>query len=216
MLVLLTDRSIRIDFEAKIMLSAPANDTKTRLLAEAERLFAAHGYDGVSMREIAAAGGVTKANLYYHFKDKESLYREVLEADLMALVSALESAVAGEGTARRRLRRLAQVYWMLMREKRSLILLTMRHFGGLEQQIRGLVHRYQEDLVGPVEQVLADGMARGEVRPLNARLVAVSFLGMLNIFVARLLLELPGANGLPEDSDQLVDVLFDGIATPSE
>ena len=33
----------------------------------------AYGYNGISMREIAEAVGVSKAGLYYHFKDKEDV-----------------------------------------------------------------------------------------------------------------------------------------------
>jgi AcrR family transcriptional regulator len=51
--------------------------TKERILRAAEKLFAEHGYDGVSVRQIAAAAGVQLALLSYHFKTKEGLYRAV-------------------------------------------------------------------------------------------------------------------------------------------
>lgn len=37
-------------------------------------LFAAAGFNGVSMRDVASAAKVTPAALYYHFPDKEQLY----------------------------------------------------------------------------------------------------------------------------------------------
>ena len=37
-------------------------------------LFARLGYNGVSMRDLAAAVGLTPAALYYHFKNKDELY----------------------------------------------------------------------------------------------------------------------------------------------
>jgi AcrR family transcriptional regulator len=52
--------------------------TKERLLDAAEQLFAAKGFDGVSIRELAAAAGVNVAAVNYHFQGKDNLFREVI------------------------------------------------------------------------------------------------------------------------------------------
>lgn len=54
-------------------------DTRERLLDNAEDLFAAEGFDAVSVRDIATAAGVNVAAVNYHFHGKEKLYHEVLE-----------------------------------------------------------------------------------------------------------------------------------------
>lgn len=53
-------------------------DTADACLAEAERLFAAQGFAGTGMRDIAGRSGVTVATLAYHFGSKEKLYGRVL------------------------------------------------------------------------------------------------------------------------------------------
>ena len=54
----------------------------TDLLKQAALVeFAAHGYEGASLQEIASKAGYTKANLLYHFGSKQGLFEEaVLEA----------------------------------------------------------------------------------------------------------------------------------------
>jgi len=52
---------------------------RARIIAAAEGVFATAGYAGARMVEIAAAAGLPKANLHYHFKTKEGLYRAVLD-----------------------------------------------------------------------------------------------------------------------------------------
>lgn len=52
--------------------------TRGDILELSVPLFARCGYDGVSMRDIAAAMGLTPAALYYHFTDKENLYLDVV------------------------------------------------------------------------------------------------------------------------------------------
>jgi AcrR family transcriptional regulator len=53
-------------------------DVREQILEEATRLFAARGFDGASLQDIASAVGVRKASLLYHVASKEELRREVL------------------------------------------------------------------------------------------------------------------------------------------
>ena len=53
-------------------------DTKQRILDAAERLFAAHGFAGTSLRAIIREAGVNLAAVHYHYGTKEDLLRAVL------------------------------------------------------------------------------------------------------------------------------------------
>jgi len=72
-------------------------DTKERLLAAAERLFAERGFDGTSMREITQAAGCSVSAANYHFGNKEALWSAVLRQRLAPMnrdrLAALERAV---------------------------------------------------------------------------------------------------------------------------
>lgn len=52
---------------------------KHKIKETAARLFSENGYTSTSMREIAEAVGVTKAALYYHYPNKEAIFRAVVE-----------------------------------------------------------------------------------------------------------------------------------------
>lgn len=54
-----------------------ARSTKARILAAAEEIFAARGFDGASTREIAARAEVNISSLHYHWESKEALYLAV-------------------------------------------------------------------------------------------------------------------------------------------
>jgi len=56
-----------------------AGDTKSRLLRVAERLFAEHGFGGVSIRQLTAAADVNLAAVNYHFGSKEGLLAAIFE-----------------------------------------------------------------------------------------------------------------------------------------
>jgi AcrR family transcriptional regulator len=57
----------------------PAAERRNQLLDVALEKFAARGFHGTSMEEIADAAGVTKPVLYQHFPSKRKLYLELLD-----------------------------------------------------------------------------------------------------------------------------------------
>ena len=61
------------------------NETREKLIAAAETLFSLHGYQGVSVRAIAAAAGVNWSLLGYYFRGKEGLLFEVYRRHCNAL-----------------------------------------------------------------------------------------------------------------------------------
>jgi AcrR family transcriptional regulator len=53
--------------------------TMGAILAGARKLFAANGFEGASMDDIAAQAGVAKGAIYHHFASKEAIFTQVLE-----------------------------------------------------------------------------------------------------------------------------------------
>lgn len=83
--------------------------TRSRILAEAERLFSAKGFDATSVSEIAAAARVNKALIYYHFENKDDLVLRLLEAIVEEVSDHVEAragapGAGGEAGVRRELR----------------------------------------------------------------------------------------------------------------
>ena len=74
------------------------------MVAAAERLFAEHGYHGVSMDQIAAASGITKPMLYDYFGSKEGLFLACMERARGRLFEAIGGAVRAADDAESALR----------------------------------------------------------------------------------------------------------------
>ena len=62
-----------------------SGSTKERILGAAEVLFAQHGFDGASLRQLTAAAGVNLAAVNYHFGSKDKLVEQVFRRRLDAL-----------------------------------------------------------------------------------------------------------------------------------
>ena len=71
--------------------------TRDRILTAAERLFAEHGFSGVSMPMIAKASSITAGAIYKHFDGKDDLFFEVVRRTVQSVPSpeAADPATAG-------------------------------------------------------------------------------------------------------------------------
>lgn len=72
--------------------------TRAKVLAAARRLFSEAGYEGATIRDIAAEAGMSTGAVFANFTDKSDLFREIMVADMEALVEAMrEGASRGRG-----------------------------------------------------------------------------------------------------------------------
>lgn len=69
-------------------------DTREQIRSIALELFAEHGYEKTSLREIAERLGFTKAAVYYHFKTKEEILFSLVEDFFTQVDGIVEQAAA--------------------------------------------------------------------------------------------------------------------------
>jgi AcrR family transcriptional regulator len=83
---------------------APSKGERTaqRILDVAEALFAERGFEGTSLRAIAAGAGLREPSLYRHFDGKRRLYAAVLDRALAPMAEALRAHAAGSAPERGR------------------------------------------------------------------------------------------------------------------
>jgi len=80
-------------FHAALERLSGQGDLKARLLLSALSHFAAKGYDGVQVKEVAEEAGVSKPTLYYHFGSKEGLFRQLCLVSLSSMAVRIQAMV---------------------------------------------------------------------------------------------------------------------------
>jgi AcrR family transcriptional regulator len=97
-------------FVPKSLSEAEVAERRERLIDAAEQLFAAHGLDAVSMRQLAAELGVSPMTPYGYFKDKDAILAAARARSFRRFAEALEGAYAAGGDAAERANRVGEAY----------------------------------------------------------------------------------------------------------
>ncbi|KAB7627822.1 TetR/AcrR family transcriptional regulator [Alkalilimnicola sp. S0819] len=193
-------------------------DAARRMLEAAKRLFAERGYDGVSIRDIAEAAEVSKANVFHHYASKWALYQAVMEhcaADFSALLA--EQPRADQGTAQVLACYTAAHLRCLLEDPDAARLFTRQLIDQADGEGRALAENlvaqnYQQALAR-IQELQADGRLRGDTDPALLALL----LGGVNMAIFQLRNVLPrlAEHDPLEDPDAfaegIVKLLIDGI-----
>lgn len=188
-----------------------AGETRERILREAEKLFASKGYEGVSIRDIARACGVSNAALYYHFESKEAILLATLREALGTLRKGIEQAAKEGADLREKLLRISRAYLDILQRKGSIIRLALLETGGLGKEIAELIDEYHKQIPGHVAGVVEQGMHQGGFRDVDPYTVAVMLLWTLNAFIVR---QIVSGEAIVEQEiiPPVLDLLFLGFA----
>jgi len=161
--------------DANTGVTAKAGTTKARIERAALMLFARHGMDGVSIKQIAGACGISDGAMYRHFKSKDALGRQMFEAIHARLESLVTDNLAPGASLEDIARALTRAYCHLAQTDPAQFAfhLTHRNYfiaasgdGGADPS----------DLM---TACVADAMARGEIPQGDAELKSAMALGVV-------------------------------------
>jgi len=186
--------------------------TINNILEAARTLFTEKQYADVTLKEIAAAAEVTKGALYHHFATKEDLYMSMMRHYLDEIKESTQGNV--ESTRGRCCR--TRLYLSLLNflqlpdHTLKVVSLVRRDNNIFKGPARAeLIRAYQAAVPEPVETILADGMADGEIITGDARLLSWQYIAMVEVSIhpyGRKILGDPEAM-----ADFVVKTIFNGI-----
>lgn len=188
------------------------------ILEAAIQLFSKHGYNGVSMRGIAEAAGVSKANIYHHFRSKEALYLAIVRHSSTRVTALLEDLASGPADFPRRVQAFAGQHLEHLFDNSTTVRLVLREaFAGDERRSRVLVEQVVGGLFRQLTAIFEAGQSAGVVRDdLDPGLCATLLIGAdLFYFQAQgLLRQIPQAGFAREPAryaQQMSDILLRGM-----
>ena len=189
-------------------------DARDRIVEAALTVFASHGFDGATTREIAREAGVSSALIHHHFKDKETLWNlvgnRITEEFVEAANAAIDPALISTGQGIRQMMAAYLRYWR--EHPRALRFQLWRVLGAPRQERRTRSESLNRMYVPILEAAQKAGHLRQDV---PAGLLLVTAGGLIQFFLHSDIetndaLAVTGAP--PLEDDQALDYLWGLIA----
>ncbi len=186
-------------------------DTKSRIIESAKRLFAEQGYQKTTITDISRQAGLSEAALYEYFQGKEDLLLTIPDLWVSELLKDLEDQLFGIKGAINKLRK--YLWWNLKRIEESpldakivyLFLKTNANF------LKTDVYSNVKILYGYLLDIFEEGKANGEFRSdLNPYIARDIFVGTMDHIVTRWLLK-DRSYSLFDNLEELFELMVEGF-----
>ena len=188
-------------------------DTRTKILQAAIKLFARNSYDGTTTRDLAQLAGVAEGTIFRHFANKKAILIEVATSgwvdiltDLLTELSEMGSYKAVSQVIKRRM--------LHMRKNSDLLrvcFIEAQYHRELREKIQSEVIAKMTDVA---EAFFETAISKGIYRPMNPKIVAQVFLGIFAIagFSEQTIIE-PNASpqALQEMAEGISDIFLNGV-----
>jgi AcrR family transcriptional regulator len=188
----------------------PSNSTpgelKERIAAAALHLFAERGVDATPMPMIAENAGVAVGSLYRYYANKEELVARLYAENYGQLADKLERVQAAQSSTNDKIAAMVRfVCGFFDREW------DLARFLLLEQHVRLKNYDGPANSVDIVCRVLADGVRRAELRPIDVTLAAALVMGpVIQAATFRTYGRLNGA--LSDAADEIIRGIWAAVA----
>ncbi len=167
---------------------------RLRILESAVAAFAARGFHGTSMGEIARALHLTRGSLYYYFHDKEEILALCHMAALDAVLEALDRVRAADLPPDEKVRRLIEEHVRIQVDKFHGTALALE-LDALGPEARSAVVAGRDRYDRGLRDLISESVRARLFRPVDPKLTAFAIVGSIN-WIGRWYR--PGAGASPE------------------
>ena len=162
----------------------PNGTTRDRLLAAAAAEFAARGFDGAKVDRIAARARINKAMLYYHFRSKAALYREILRQTFATIAAAVTDVHSHGGSADAQLGRFIEAISRAAEEAPHFPPMWLREIAEGGRHLDDSIVVELRRVIETLGAILRDGHRAGLFRPVNPFVTQMGIVAPLMLFSA--------------------------------
>ncbi|WP_162462453.1 TetR/AcrR family transcriptional regulator [Mycolicibacterium sp. CBMA 234] len=176
--------------------------TRAALLDAAEQLLSDRSTDAVRIEDVAEVAGISPASVYVHFGTKDALVSAVMQRLLDTSMTELMAAYTSEGTAFEQVMEAGVAYMRLLVDHPALTrYVSVNALGGSGNSLDGEVSDRIDLLRKAFEQRIQAAVDKGEVQPVDSRMLSYFLFGAWN-GVAALALRTDNARLTPDEVEK--------------
>ena len=172
-----------------------AERTRTAILAAAEQQFARRGYVATRLEDVAAAVDLKRAALFYHFRDKQSLYNAVVADAFGSLGLRLQEAFDAPEPIAVRVERAIEAWVDTVLARPTLARLILRHAAEADEHAAAPIFPGASEFMTIGASLYEQARATGEFKPVSddPYQVASAVVGATVFYVTALAPLVPGS-----------------------
>jgi AcrR family transcriptional regulator len=161
-----------------------ARVSRDRVFAAAAAEFAAKGYAGANVDRIARAAKLNKAMIYYHFKSKAALYREILRDMFGAVRTRVADVAASDASPEDKIRAYVAAIAIEAEARPHFPPIWLREIAEGAAHVDAVTLGYVRDVLAALGGIIAEGIRAGRFQPTHPLLVQGGIIAPLMFFLA--------------------------------
>jgi AcrR family transcriptional regulator len=184
-------------------------ESKQKIMKAAMDVFSRKGYAKANIREIARTAGISVGGVYLYFRNKEELYRSLINERMLDIGSQTETIAGKTQSASEALSHFLGLHLENALKHKEFILLHIREHGftfGVQEKKN--FFRKQRELV---ERLIQRGIRTGEFRKCNASDMAKVIMGSLRGVILSMALD----DDVHITPQMMNEFIFNGLHTPA-
>ena len=183
---------------------------REQILAAAAQVFCIRGYHGARVEDIALRAGIGKGTVYEYFKSKRELFEEAIFYALEEYLSETLEGINSIQDPVAKLKGIIHLQSALLEKKGSIATLFMKNSGDIHREMLGRLIDFRERVLDFIAGIIDEGIKKGVFRPVDPRLAAILFMGVLQEAEA---ISYSGSRIGGKTLDTILDYLVNGIGT---
>jgi AcrR family transcriptional regulator len=168
----------RVERRGAVRSTADKAERRGDLLRAARTVFATRGYHDARIDEIATQAGVAKGTFYLYFKDKRSIFVELLDALFDRISKAILRVDVAQDVPEQVKHNIRAIVAVLLDEPETTQLL-LTHAAGLDTEFLDQLRAFDRGVRALLTESLEDGQRAGIVAPGDPALYAIFAIGAL-------------------------------------
>jgi len=188
--------------------ASTAAASRDRVFAAAAAEFAARGYAGANVDRIARAARLNKAMIYYHFKSKGDLYREILSDMFQAVRAGVVEVASSTASPDAKIRGYIDAIAAAAEARPHFPPIWLREIAEGGEHIDDSTIAYVRDVLASLGRIIDEGHRAGRFHRLEPLLIQAGIIAPLMFFFAtarlRRKMERGGAAGLSTLTREMV------------
>ena len=183
---------------------------KENILKVAQNLFAKFGLSKTTIEDIARKARMGKASIYYYFKSKESIYKEVVEKEGQVLQEKIITAVSAEQTPQKKIHTYFLTRMMALKELSNYYNALRDEYLDHYSFIAKARQSYDVFETNLIATILQEGVQSSIFEIENITLTAEAIVGALKGLEYQWTMEV-SVEHIKQNVDTLLKILFKGI-----